>query len=170
MNDITENERRLRDVVELFAEIKCDDPRLMVVLAAGRIDAALMQMLDTYKRSDQRPPAKFQTRTRLAREWKLIDQPFATYVSNVRLLRNHIVHRDTRKGSLRSGPLASLTAKISDAASIVMLAEFGVQDRLHAAMVAGVLTAELDFFRADESLIPHGFGVLKDYVVTCSAK
>ncbi|WP_182865035.1 hypothetical protein [Stieleria mannarensis] len=150
------------DVLQSFAEVEMGDPRMMIVLATARIEAALITAHETYLPELPRP-AKLQTCIKAARNNGLIATDFCGYADALRRIRNRIVHTPTTIRDLASGELRLWIDRIHG-----LSARLPVWDRpiypsddfrrsVYAATVAGVVVAEVDFFDLTGGLIAKGF-------------
>lgn len=160
----SENEHRLLAILEVFAEIEQGDPRLMIVLAASRIDAVFEAFTPKLARQHKsRPPRRFSRRVKLAWSKGRIDDDFRRYVDALRYLRNETVHRPTTSVTLTIGEPLKRIEIMHDCTRQVPVwsdqptpaADFG--RCVFASCVAGVMAAELEFTDEAGEVLPMSF-------------
>ncbi|PHQ34585.1 hypothetical protein [Rhodopirellula bahusiensis] len=170
--NINQNDATTLNAIESLSELEECDSRLTVVVAAARIDKALMEMVELYGRDLKRMPAKFMTRTKAAHREALIDDRLLSFASKLRTLRNQIVHADTRQDCMVSGRLARQTEQLCQLSAGVpvwgpcepMEPQRRFSRRIYAAMLSGVLAFELTFFDDAENVRTKSFELVRDYV------
>lgn len=173
--NINQNDTTTLNAIESLSELEECDPRLMVVVAAARIDKALMEMLELYGRDLKRMPGMFMSRIKAAHREALIDERLRSFATKLRLLRNQIVHCDTRQDCMVSGRLARQTEQLCQLSAAVpvwgpcepMEPQRRFSRRIYAAMLSGVLAFELTFFDDAENVRVKSFESVRDYVFDC---
>ncbi|WP_436716387.1 hypothetical protein U8335_02240 [Roseiconus lacunae] len=160
---LTHNEATLMDALEAFAEIEDADPRLLIILAAARIETAIEQAIDVYAPKGRRMPHKFHSRVNYARQMWIVADDFVPYVRAIRKLRNIVAHRPTRRASVVDPECQSLIEQAFRYAEPVPIWPQPVPPSddlrrcIFATCLAGVIAAEMDFFDPLGNLIPKGF-------------
>ena len=167
--DLSHNHERFTDAMRCFAEVECGDPRLIVIVAAARIEIAVLESLELYAHDIERMPNKFHSRMNQAKQRGIIDASFSKYASAIRKLRNIIAHQPTQLGSLKHGECQTLLRlAFNHMSSVPIWGETVDPDddlvrSVFAICLAGVLAAEMDFFDDRGSLIPKGFNALREW-------
>ncbi|WP_143549404.1 hypothetical protein [Rhodopirellula bahusiensis] len=170
--NINQNDTTTLNAIESLSELEECDPRLMVVVAAARIDKALMEMVELYCRDLKRMPGMFMSRIKAAHREALIDERLRSFATKLRLLRNQIVHCDTRQDCMVSGRLARQTEQLCQLSAAVPVwgpcepiePQRRFNRRIYAAMLSGVLAFELTFFDDAENVRTKSFELVRDYV------
>lgn len=163
------NEGVLYDVVQCFAEIEFSDPRLMIIIAAARIESALLTTFRVYL-PEFKPPSKFRTLVNSSRDNGLIDLDFASYLTALRRLRNFVAHNRSDGKSLKAKGRWSLVTQMHDLTECVPVwgsvvpPTTDIRKSVFAFSLAGVLAAELDRFDRDGLLITKGFNTVVQFV------
>ncbi|TWU66896.1 hypothetical protein V7x_24670 [Crateriforma conspicua] len=170
VDNLTHNQSLVVQTIVQFAEVEDSDPRLAIVLAASRIDDALIDLLQTYRLTKSQVPRTLRQRTGRARGIHLIDRRLYDFIDSLRVLRNAVCHGQTDRMALLKDPLRHHTEMIHDAASAVRFWTDGPVDphddlkrSVIGACVVGVLAVSIDLFDDDGRLVRKSFETLRDY-------
>lgn len=106
---LDDNERRVRDVLECFEQVRNTDPRLMIVLAFARTDAAVTELVRRYcNTANGYIPQRFCRRIAILRRHGLIDADYVAFLNTLAAVRNSICHEKTNVETLRSSQFSRL--------------------------------------------------------------
>src|SRR5690606_10853146 len=106
------------DAILSLMEVEDSDPWLMIILAGGRIDESLHEMLMADCVSSRDIPQRYRGRLRAAHARGLIDDDLREFMDHLRWLRNRVGHDLTRAYSLASQPFAAVVARMHELASV----------------------------------------------------
>lgn len=166
--DATSGTLEPSDAVLCIQEIADSDPRLMIILAGGRIDESLREMLAIDGVSARDIPQRYRGRVRAAHARGLIDDDLREFMDQLRWLRNRIGHDLTRAHSLASEPYATAVARMHELASVAAVPGItpvspavDLSRCVFAATVAGVMAAEVSVRGEDGKLTTRSFSLLR---------
>jgi|GEM_PF-3022913 len=166
--DATSDALEPSDAVLCIQEVSDSDPRLMIILADGRIDESLHEMLAIDGVSARDIPQRYRGRVRAAHARGLIDDDLREFMDQLRWLRNRIGHDLTRAHSLASEPYSTAVARMHELASVAEVPGIApvpppvdLGRSVFAATVAGVMAAEVSFRGEDGKLMARSFSLLR---------
>ncbi len=151
---------KLADAVRGLREVESSDPRLMIILAASRIEGSLNAVLAEHA-SSFKVSKRFRTRINAAHTLQLIDDDLREFFDLVRWLRNRIAHDLTYAGSLSCDPFAPMVRRLCELAGGAAAPVADGYRGLRAALVAGVMAVGLSVSGADGSVTPQSFSRLR---------
>ncbi len=166
--DAASNALEPSDAVLCLHEVAGSDPRLMIILAGGRIDESLHKLLTIDGVSARDIPQRYRGRIRAAHARGLIDDDLREFMDQLRWLRNRIGHDLTRAHSLANEPYATAVARMHELASVAAVPGIApvpppvdLSRSVFAATVAGVIAAEMSVRGEDGKLMARSFSLLR---------
>ena len=112
---------RIERVLEYFAEVEDEDPRLILLLGYARIHTAIRDLIDrhTARQTNGRKPNLFKTQISSLRRAGVFDTGYYEYLRLYGRLRNHVAHYVTSRTTLAAEPYLSDVLRLHELSSVV---------------------------------------------------
>lgn len=144
---------RIERVLEYFAEVEGDDPRLTLILGYARIHTAIRDLIDrhTARQTNGRKPNLFKTQISSLRRAGVFDTGYYEYLRLYARVRNRIAHHVTSRTTLAEEPYLSDVLRMHELSSVVHVWPEPISPvddlgrSVFALAIAGCLAIEMDF-------------------------
>ena len=114
---------RIERVLEYFAEVEGDDPRLTLILGYARIHSAIRDLIDQHaaRQTNGRKPNLFKTQISSLRRAGVFDAEYYEFLRLYARIRNRIAHYVTSRTTLAEEPYLSDVLRLHELSSCVQV-------------------------------------------------